>query len=57
MKDSHLRTPRTMDEGHWTPGYVIHEPKISKWERVADYVLAIVIGVCVAATLVTWWSA
>jgi hypothetical protein len=51
MKDSHLRTPRTLSEGQWTPGYQSLKPKEPLWEAVAGYVLALVIGIGLAALL------
>ena len=51
MKDSHLRTPRTLAEGQWTPGYRSVLPKEPLCEAVAGYVLALVIGVGLAALL------
>lgn len=51
MKDSHLRTPRTLNECHWTPGYQSLQDKEPLWEVIAGYVLATVIGVGLAAAL------
>ena len=51
MKDSHYRTPRTLAEGQWTPGYQSLQ-KEPMWEAVAGYVLALVIGIGLAALLV-----
>jgi hypothetical protein len=51
MKDSHLKTPRTLAEGQWTPGYRSVLPKEPLWEAVAGYVLALVIGIGLAALL------
>jgi hypothetical protein len=52
MKDSHLKTPRTLNECHWTPGYEsIPSDKEPLWEVIAGYVLAVVIGVALAAAL------
>lgn len=57
MKDSHLKTPRTINECHWTPGYEsIPSDKEPLWERLAGYALALSIGVGMAALLVAWWS-
>jgi hypothetical protein len=56
MKDSHLKTPRTLDECHFTPGYVSHDSKEPLGERLAGYALAFVIGCGLAAVLVAWWS-
>ena len=50
MKDSHLRTPRTLSEGQWTPGYQRLQ-KEPMWEAVAGYALALVIGIGLAALL------
>ena len=56
MKDSHLKTPRTLNECHWTPGYQTLKDKELLWEVIAGYVLAVVIGVALAGVLVAWWS-
>ena len=57
MKDSHLKTPRTLNECHWTPGYQsVPSDKEPLWEVVAGYVLALLIGFGMAALLVAWWS-
>ena len=57
MKDSHLKTPRTLNECHWTPGYEsIPSDKEPLREVVAGYVLAFVIGVSLAAVLFYGWS-
>lgn len=51
MKHSHIQTPRTLNECHFTPGYQSHSHKIPTWEIVAGYVAALVIGVGLAAVL------
>lgn len=51
MKDSNLRTPRTMNECHWTPGYQSLQNKEPLREVIAGYVLATVIGITLAAAL------
>lgn len=51
MKDSHLKTPRTLNECHWTPGYQTLQDKEPLREVIAGYVLAVVIGVGLAAAL------
>ena len=56
MKDSHIKTPRTLNECHFTPGYVSHSVQESLGERLAGYALAFVIGCSFAALLVAWWS-
>ena len=56
MKPSHTQTPRTLDECNFQTGYQCANFKESTWERVAGYVLAVVIGVGLAALLVAWWS-
>jgi hypothetical protein len=53
MKPSNLTTPRTLNECHWTPGY--HSLTSGK-KSIAGYVLAVVIGVGIAAMLIVWWS-
>jgi hypothetical protein len=56
MKASHLQTPRTLNECHWTPGYTTGTTE-PRWERVAGYLLAIAIGCALASALVIGWSA
>lgn len=56
MKDSHLKTPRTLNECHWTPGYQTIQDKEPLWEVIAGYVLAILLGIGLAGLLVAWWS-
>lgn len=57
MKDSNFKTPRTLNECHWTPGYQsIPNDKEPIWEIVAGYVLATVIGFGLAAVLFFGWS-
>lgn len=58
MKQSHLSTPRTLDECHFTHGYTSVGPQRSEpaWERVAGYVLAVAIGTALAVALVYGWS-
>ena len=56
MKQSHLTTPRTLNECHFTPGYQSLTNKEPVWEVVAGYALAIVIGIGMAWLLVAWWS-
>jgi hypothetical protein len=52
MKDSNFKTPRTLNECQWTPGYQsIPSDKEPTWQVVAGYVLAIVIGVGLAVVL------
>lgn len=57
MKPSHMQTPRTLNECHFTPGYTSHgtqrEPLM---ERVAGYVLALTIGIGLATLLFYGWS-
>lgn len=50
MKDSHLRTPRSIRECQWTHGYVCGNPE-TPMERVLGVALAVVIGVALAACL------
>lgn len=52
MKPSHTQTPRTLNECQFTPGYMSLNDSEPLWERVAGYVLAIAIGVGMAALLV-----
>lgn len=59
MKNSHLQTPRTLNECHFTPGYTTAKSmgyRVAWWERYADVGLAVVIGVVLAGLLVAWWS-
>ncbi len=57
MKQSHLTTPRTLNECHFTPGYTSEGPhRETALERIAGYALAVAIGVGLAALLVAWWS-
>ena len=56
MKHSHIQTPRTLNECHWTPGYRCVSVRETLWERIAGYALATAIGVGMAALLVAWWS-
>jgi len=51
MKDSNFRTPRTMSEGQWTPGYRSVSEKEPAWEVAAGYLLALAIGLGLAALL------
>jgi len=51
MKPSHLQTPRTMNDGIWSSGYVSASSSEQRWEVLAGYALAIVIGVGLAALL------
>lgn len=59
MKTSHLQTPRTLNECHFTPGYISSKSmgyRVSRLERFADVGLAVVVGVVLAGLLVAWWS-
>lgn len=56
MKQSHLTTPRTLNECYWTPGYRCVSSHESLGERIAGYALTTAIGVGMAALLVAWWS-
>jgi hypothetical protein len=57
MKPSNLTTPRTLSECHWTPGYQsLSDKNETIGEIIAGYVLAMAIGVGIAALLVAWWS-
>lgn len=51
MKSSHTQTPRTLKECQFAEGYYSAGYKESSWEIVAGYVLAVVIGVTLAAML------
>lgn len=50
-------TPRTLAECTFTTGYPSMAYRVSKAERLANYALAIAIGVGLAAALVYGWSA
>lgn len=57
MKPSHLKTPRTMNEGIWMSGYQsgsVGKSPIA--EDVASILVAVAIGIGLAALLVAWWS-
>lgn len=57
MKQSHFTTPRTLNECHFTPGYVSHSSQDEPlWERIAGYVLVLIIGVGLATVLFYGWS-
>lgn len=57
MKQSHLTTPRTLNECHFTPGYTSQGPqRETTAERIAGYVLAVAIGIGLAAALFYGWS-
>jgi hypothetical protein len=57
MKQSHLTTPRTLDECHFTPGYRSIPARETFAEKLAGYALAIFIGCALAAVIVYGWSA
>lgn len=50
---------RTMDQAFpFGPEYGCSiEKPVNTWERVADVVLAVVIGTCLALALSHWWTA
>lgn len=56
MRESHLRTPRTLADCQWTEGYPSKNPAESRAEAAMGVVLAIVIGICGAAILLHWWT-
>ncbi|CAB4136588.1 hypothetical protein UFOVP312_22 [uncultured Caudovirales phage] len=57
MKQSHLTTPRTLSECHFTPGYTSHGPQNeSMADRIKGFALACVIGCVLAAALFYGWS-
>lgn len=54
------RTPRTLSDCSWHTGYAsaqLHRDPIPATERAAGVLLAVVIGVLLAVSLVHWWSA
>jgi hypothetical protein len=57
MKQSHLTTPRTLDECHFTPGYRSIPARETFAEKLAGIALATVIGIVLAACLFFGWSA
>lgn len=56
MKPTHLKTPRTIDEGIWIPGgaaiEIPYKPKLGFWDYVL-FGLSIVIG-CAALWIFFW---
>lgn len=59
MKPSHLSTPRNLADCSFTYGYTSIQPMAHReptWENVGGFLLAVVIGVGLAALLVAWWS-
>lgn len=54
MKPSHTQTPRTLADCTFTQGYTSIQPmayRTHKWERFADYGLAVLLGVALATFL------
>lgn len=51
MKPSHLQTPRSMQDGYWTSGYISASSREPRWETIAGYILATAIGIGLAALL------
>lgn len=51
MKPSHLQTPRSMQDGYWTSGYISASSREPLWEKVAGIALAVAIGIGLAALL------
>lgn len=48
-----------MNECHWTPGYTTARSmgyRTEPWERYADVLTAVLIGIALATLLVVWWS-
>lgn len=59
MKPSHLSTPRNLADCSFTYGYTSIRPMAHReptWEKVCGFLLAVAIGVGLAALLVAWWS-
>ena len=57
MKQSHFATPRTMHDGTWIANaQAIHHFRQSRTESAAGVVLAVVIGILLAAALLHWYS-
>ena len=53
------RTPRTTQQafGPYTSAYVEpmqHQPR--RWERIADALFAVALGIVGCAVLITWWA-
>lgn len=52
MKDSHYRTPRTMDECNWTPGYQSYQSFDDRFKNaMKGLALAVAIGIVLAACM------
>ena len=52
MKDSNFRTPRTLSECQWTPGYVMPPSRDERFkDAMKGIALAFVIGLALAAVL------
>lgn len=52
MKPSHTQTPRTLADCTFVTGHSsLHTSAEPTWEKIAGYVLAIVIGVALATVL------
>lgn len=56
MKPSHFSTPRSLNECQFTPGYTTQPVFNARAEAIGGVVLAVLIGVGLAAALVAWWS-
>lgn len=56
MKDSYYRTPRTLNECQFSYGSTTLPVHETRAERVAGICAAVLIGVGLAAALVSWWS-
>lgn len=57
MKSSHYLTPRTMEDATWVSGgQAIHHYPQSRTEVAAGFVLAVTIGILLAAAAVHWWT-
>ena len=57
MKSSYTKSPRTLDECTFIAGgnAIQHFPQ-SRTEHAAGFVLAVVIGIVLAAALVHWYA-
>lgn len=58
MKSSYTKSPRTLDECTFIAGgnAIQHFPQ-SRTESAAGVVLAVILGILLAASLAHWWAA
>lgn len=57
MKPTHMRTPRTLDQGHFARGYTtepVGRRALPRWlQRTLDVTLAVAIGLSIAMVIVS----